>query len=189
MDKKKMYAKQVAISLLFFCLGILVALCMFAKFEENEASSKVNTTEPTYVDFSSEPSESKDTEVCSFVAQLDNAYSSAIDGAMSNIELCEVNMEYAELWLQKTEEYYDYLCSACPEDMQDQILQEKEEWLQYTQVRIGLELNYLEQIYGSGTIVPVILSQFTYTMYREKAIELIDTHSQIQAVNPAHPTG
>lgn len=117
------------------------------------------------------------------VAQLDEEYEAAINEAISNIEICEINQRFTEEWKKIIEEYYTLLLDTNTEALRVHIKKDKEEWPQYAQTRIDLELEYLQQIYGSGSIVPVIQSNFICELHREKSIELIEMYTKLQANN------
>lgn len=113
------------------------------------------------------------------IEHLDEEYEAAINGAISNIELCEINERYTEEWQKIIEEYYDQLQAMEPDTFAVQIEKDREQWTQYVQTRIDLELQYLQEIYGSGTILPVVLSHFICEIHREKAIELIEMYTNL----------
>lgn len=117
------------------------------------------------------------------VARLDKEYEATINAAVSNVELCEINGRYTEEWQKIIEEYYALLQVMEPDTFASQIMKDKEEWPQYTQVRIDLELQYLQEVYGSGTILPVVLSQYICEIHREKAIELIEMYTNLKEIN------
>lgn len=116
------------------------------------------------------------------IAQLDNEYVMAMSAAVSNAERTDVNATYAEKWMNKLEEYYQFLNEVSPENMQILLQQDKEQWLRYSESQIELEHARLDAIYGSGTIVPVLLSEFTYELNREKAVALIEMYEQMCSV-------
>ena len=117
------------------------------------------------------------------IAQLDKEYAMAMSAAVSNAERTDVNTRFSESWMKIIEEYYQLLNEVSPDNMQILLQQDKEQWLLYSQGQIELEHARLDAVYGSGTIVPVLLSEFTYELNREKAVELIEMYIQMNAVN------
>ena len=113
------------------------------------------------------------------IAQLDKEYAMARSDAVSNVERADVNTRFAESWMKLIEEYYQHLYDISPENMQILLEQDKEQWLLYSQGQIELEHARLDAVFGSGTIVPVLLSEFTYELNREKAVALIEMYEQM----------
>lgn len=58
------------------------------------------------------------------------------------------------------------------EDLALTLAVSQEEWNAYVQAEMDMLQRYYEQKYGSGSIVPVVLSEARYNLSREKALEL-----------------
>ena len=157
-------------------LFALLLCCLLLSGCAKPASIPPHTTEP-------EETQQIIPEVNPEIAQLDKEYESAVSAADSNVELSDVNTRFAESWMKKIEEYYQRLYDISPENMQILLEQDMEQWLLYSQRQIELEHACLDEIYGSGTIIPVLISKFTYELNREKAVEIIEMYLQMNAMN------
>lgn len=139
-------------SIVFFSLGLLTYyLCS----EKNEGSIR---------NFEGEHN----------VLSLDEEYSGEMLHANSNVEKCEINSKYASEWKKIIDQYFDRLTAEASEGARAVILSEQIAWEEYAAESINLYQNYLEQIYQGGSIVPVLLSEYEYELYRAKALELCD---------------
>lgn len=123
---------------------------------------------------SRETSTSADSKVCqdTFSFQYDDAYSQEIGQADSNFALCQVNEKYTQMYKSLIASYYEKLCAKAGNGLKQAIAEEQAAWEEYAQANLDMQLEYLEVIYGGGSIVPVLYTEAEYRLYREKALEL-----------------
>ena len=131
------------------------------------------------------------------VFSLDTEYQQDINEAYSNYDKCVINGEYALLWQEKADEYYDTLISyyssdeerfndryISPEDMLENVQSMKGERREYMENQIEFYEAHLTAKYGSGSILPVVLSEYILDMYRAEALEVyqmcLDLHIDVE---------
>ena len=132
------------------------------------------------------------------VFSLDTEYQQDMNEAYSNYDKCVINGEYALLWQEKADEYYDALISyyssdeerfndryISAEDMIENMQSMKTERREYMEKQIEFYEAHLTAKYGSGSILPVILSEYILDMYRAEALEVyqmcLDLHIDVEA--------
>ena len=107
---------------------------------------------------------------------LDLQYEKDIANCKSNSDITSTNSEYAEEWYDLGTSYYSLIMSEnfeqnCSEK-QEIVTNIHNNWAAYATQRIADEKVRLEAIYNGGTIVPVKLSYFKYSLYRAHTLEL-----------------
>ncbi|MBR0466574.1 MAG: hypothetical protein IJJ40_03670 [Clostridia bacterium] len=121
--------------------------------------------------------------------EIDRTYLHKAKRISSNAELTSLNDEYARLYENKITVFFDiisnYYTGIKDEKMAKLIEDLKDNWEQYSTIQ---KENYQKLIiskYGSGSIVPVKLSDYNRKINREKAIELYELCLSLNiAVNP-----
>ncbi len=131
-------------------------------------------------------------------SSLDKEYELSLSKAASNVDKSAVNDEYASLWKEKADEYYDALISyyssdeerfndryISPEDMIENMQSMKTERRSYIEKQIEFYEAHLISKYGSGSILPGALSKYKLDMYRDEALEVyqmcIDLNIDVEA--------
>lgn len=112
--------------------------------------------------------------------ELDDEYKKRVTGSCSNSEEVEINYQFAEAWKMAVDEYYDWILLHAEDELYNEISAEVVRWEEYSQNCLGAYESYLYQIYTTGTIVPVLQSEYTYNLYRDKALELYELYSSLQ---------
>ena len=132
------------------------------------------------------------------VFSLDTEYQQDMNEAYSNYDKSAVNEEYALLWKEKADEYYDALIAyyssdeerfndryISAEDMIENMQSMKDERRAYIENQIEFYEAHLTAKYGSGSALPGDLSKYTLNMYREEALEIyqmcLDLHIDVEA--------
>jgi len=122
------------------------------------------------------PTEASDIQENEFSYALDLQYTNDRNQCISNSDITAVNSEYAEKWYDLGEDYYSLIIS---QEFQWNDSKKKESvsaihdnWKAYATQRIADEKTRLEAIHDGGTIVPIKLSYFKYTLYRTHTLEL-----------------
>lgn len=136
--------------------------------------------------------------------QLDVEYNEKKSVAVSNSALTALNDEYAGLWQKQVEKYYqalfDYYSSTeglyADKDgityypgvkdhasMMEETKASQENWLKYYESSINYYKDFLYSVYGTGSIVPVKLSDYSRILYRAKAIEMCELYSSISSTS------
>lgn len=128
------------------------------------------------------------------ITALDNEYKERLALTKSNAETSNLNEEFAERWQKMSSEYYDLIFEIADkyegytnaskdldfgEDLKQSLYASQNAWETYAQNRIDEERAALIMKYETGSIVPLLLSQFQYTLYRERAIELYNLYMNL----------
>ena len=117
---------------------------------------------------------------------MDAEYEEEKQKCKSNAEITSLNEDFAKKWYDLIEVYYN--CAATPsepihndERLDDWEVKKREDirsihenWKIYAQQRLKNEEDRIFTIYTTGSIVPVVLSQFKYDFYRMHAIEMYE---------------
>lgn len=110
---------------------------------------------------------------------LDTEYEKAFSAAYSNVEKCQVNDDYADKWDEFAEEYYNKLLEIASNDFKSSLIVSQAEWEKYAEISKEMQLKYLQDVYESGSSVPVGNSYYNYTLHRERAIELYEMYTEL----------
>lgn len=102
---------------------------------------------------------------------IDNRYLDSIQTKMSNAEYVQTTVDYANQYKELIDKYYNALLEADNIDAEN-IVHTHTIWERYSEESLVAQKTYLEDIYGSGTIVPKFLVDYQYRLYRTRAIEL-----------------
>ena len=113
---------------------------------------------------------------------LDAQYASSYLEATSNYEKCEVNRQFAEKWRQEAQLYLNKICEIADEDLKQAIIAGQTAWENTYPIRMEENFAYLQYVYGSGSIVPVIHSKYDYDLHRERAIELYEMYNEVKGI-------
>lgn len=128
------------------------------------------------------------------ITALDNEYKERLALTKSNAETSNLNEEFADRWQKMSSEYYDLIFEIADKyegytnaskdldfgkDLKQSLYASQNAWETYAQNRIDEERAALIMEYETGSIVPLLLSQFQYTLYRERAIELYNLYMNL----------
>jgi len=155
MSRRKYVIFFASMAVVLMCLMGVLAYQVWATYEEDTGEDR---------------NYPKSENICS----IDEEYEKKISLASSNIDICNLNYEFMLKWKDEISCYYGNILNSANESLHQSVINEQIVWEQYCQVSIEMQQHYLEQLYGSGTIVPVLLSQYEYELYRERAINLRD---------------
>lgn len=111
--------------------------------------------------------------------ELDVQYNEAIKKAYSNVEEVQVNDGYADKWDEFADEYYNKLLEIANDDFKESLIVSQNEWEKYAEISEKMQLEYLQNIYEYGTIVPVESSYYHCELHRERAVELYEMYEVI----------
>lgn len=107
------------------------------------------------------------------IARIDKEYETELDTAHSNIEVCEVNKKYTDIWKEYMEECYQKCLSATQDDVaQKNLITSQKQWEIYMQNCIIFEDICLKKGFQGGTITPIISTDYKRNIYRQRAVEL-----------------
>jgi hypothetical protein len=186
--------KKIIVLLLVLSLSFSLVSCG----KSNDATQNTENTK-TQTEISTEVPITNDAVVPEEVVfSLDTEYQQDMNEAYSNYDKCVINDEYALLWQEKADEYYDTLISyyssdeerfndryISPEDMLENVQSMKNDRRSYIEKQIEFYEAHLISKYGPGSILPVILSEYILDMYRAEALEVyqmcIDLHIDVDA--------
>lgn len=168
-------------------LLIIISAMIYKDFSRADSGADKETSATT----ESTTDKPKDTDTKS---KLDN-YTAAIEldkelerraaNAQSNVELCEINLEYADKWKAEIDTYYQKLLSIAGPDFQKKLIESQTEWYINAEKHIDERFAYLQEVYQIGTIVPVKVSEYKYHLYRERAIELFQMYDRLNRIKLA----
>lgn len=109
---------------------------------------------------------------------LDLHYNQEISSAESNVEILNINQEYAKLWNEKINIYYKELIEKYSSNGQEEteliIIFEQTKWEKELPNKIEQKKEFLLETYESGSIIPVELSEYEYMEYRYRALNLFN---------------
>lgn len=164
--------------LLLICIGALMCLSLMAtvitgcaghriQFNEGSNSSDIESSET----MSDEILNSFDTEY-SKIYPLDLAYKKAVTAAYSNVEREEIVHTYQAKWKKCMNTYYSLLIVKADETEKKLLEAIQAQWEGNMKNKVENEIKLLQHAYESGTIVPVLATEYEYSLYRHRAIEL-----------------
>ena len=107
---------------------------------------------------------------------LDIEYQNKMQDSKSNVEITAINDEFSEKWKSKIEFYYiqivNYYTSSFNQEMHDLFKENHINWSSYAEQQYNYYETVMCDVYTTGSIVPVKLSNYKRTVYRNRAIEL-----------------
>ena len=189
-----MKRRFLLVSLVILLLCILGACSL-----EQEPTAELNITTNSNANVTTPLTSDNNVDFEQTVYSLDEKYQHDINEAYSNYDKCVINGEYALLWQEKADEYYDVLISyyssdeerfndryISPEDMLENVQSMKNDRRSYIEKQIEFYEAHLISKHGPGSILPVILSEYILDMYRAEALEVyqmcIDLHIDVDAL-------
>lgn len=113
------------------------------------------------------------------ISLLDAEHQRRRGEAVSNVEREEIDQEYIQRYQAIIDDCYDRLLSLAGEEMQSALIQERIAWESYSPIRLDMQLKYYQEIYESGSIVPVLCSGFEYDLYHQRAISFQKMYDEI----------
>ena len=173
--------RKIISLLLILSLSFTFASCA----NSGDATQNTENTK-TQTEVSTEAPIANDNVVPEEVAfSLDTEYQQDMNEAYSNYDKSVVNEEYALLWKEKADEYYDALIAyyssdeerfndryISAEDMIENMQSMKDERRAYIENQIEFYEAHLTAKYGSGSALPGDLSKYRLEMYRAEALEV-----------------
>lgn len=99
--------------------------------------------------------------------------------AVSNVEREEIDQEYIQRYQAIIDDCYDRLLSLAGEEMRAALIQERTAWESYAPTRLDMQLKYYQEIYTSGSIVPVLHSGFEYDLYHQRALSFQKMYDEV----------
>lgn len=118
-------------------------------------------------------------DICNFSTQpiysLDTDYDNAFNNAESNIEKVNINTHFCDLWIGNANFYYNKILMYFEDNnsnLYQETLQDQLTWEHYYTQQKKHYNNLLISVYGSGTILPLKLSDFEYEQNRHRALIL-----------------
>ena len=133
------------------------------------------------VDTSTTDQTTKNDTIITSEYNLDKEHSKELENTTSNAEITDINEKYAEKWKSTGDGYYTLILSdysnstKTKEQLQeslDRVTLIHDNMLEYIDERLEIELKRLQDVYQSGSIVPVEMSNYEYKMYRDYALEM-----------------
>lgn len=113
--------------------------------------------------------------------ELDEECKRRLSNAQSNLEITEINSEFADKWKEEIDKNYQNLLTVSWKFLNEKAVASQAEWYIYAEKRIDEEREYLLQQYTTGTIVSVKMSEFEYDLYRERALELFEMYYELKS--------
>lgn len=106
------------------------------------------------------------------ISQVDKAYASEMASAYSNVEKCDTNQKFIEKWDAFAKTYYNKTMEKADEELREKSIEAEKNWESYVNKRLVLEEAILLKRFASGSIVPVLLSDFECELHRVHAIDM-----------------
>lgn len=113
--------------------------------------------------------------------ELEEECKRRLSNAQSNLEITEINSEFADKWKEEIDKNYQNLLTVSWKFLNEKAVASQAEWYIYAEKRIDEEREYLLQQYTTGTIVSVKMSEFEYDLYRERALELFEMYYELKS--------
>ncbi len=113
--------------------------------------------------------------------ELDEECKRILSNSQSNLEITEINSEFADKWKEEIDKNYQNLLTVSWKFLNEKAVASQAEWYIYAEKRIDEEREYLLQQYTTGTIVSVKMSEFEYDLYRERALELFEMYYELKS--------
>lgn len=114
---------------------------------------------------------------------LDTEYIKALkNSGGSNVEFCNITVEYADKWEEEMKKYYNILYNGLNNEGKELLKSSQRDWGKFINSQEKLDQNIVTR-FGSGTIVPLILSENRITKFRSRAVELFIRCQQMGLVS------
>lgn len=181
LKKKRLIAVLAIISILLVVIFVIIFHNLSQRNKNNEPAPQAQQEEiiktPNDSGVKAAPSGYE------AAVMLDSEYKEKISAAKSDIEITETNEEFAEKWKSEINTNYEKLSAVASDGFKEKLTESQAEWNIYAEKRTAEHFEYLLEEYESGTIVPVIQSEFEYRLYRERAIELFEMYSKLNSLS------
>ena len=163
---KNLIKSKCFFAILSFCIISLFLFFVCGKFSSKETTENIGLKGGMKYHTNVIPQD---------LLSIDEKYYKEKKQATSNAELTNLNEKYSNIWKEKIDFYYEKIkCSFSYEEIhaKNEVDSLKESWNEYYKNEITSTNKVLASIYGSGSIVPVVLSEYDMLLCRNKAIEL-----------------
>lgn len=147
--------------------------------KETSNTTESTTDKPTDTDTKSE------LDNYTAAIELDKELERRAANAQSNVELCQINLEFKDKWKEEIDTYYQKLLSIAGPDFQQKLIESQTEWYINAEKHIDERFAYFKEVYQTGTIVPIAQSYFECNLYRERAIELFQMYDELNRIKLA----
>lgn len=158
--------KTIILFLVLFILFLMIFFITKTLLKTNSNNPEFNTTITN--DFSTTDNADK------FL--IDYNYEERKKSVKSNAELTSLNEEFANIWREKSDFYYqeiyDYFVLQDDTAMINKTQLMKEEWDTYYICQMDYYEEFMISTYNSGSIVPIKMSSYSLLLNRNKAVEL-----------------
>ena len=163
-------AKQV-----FIYISLAFVLCTLAFLSGMQVQHPKPSTQPETTNVLQETTfDQKE-----YYAEIDSEYAQQLLNAESNLEVCKIHNRFSVLWKDEIDIINDRINAIASESLQQALFKEQQEWNSAVSTKIDCRLQFFQQIYGSGSIVPVLIAEYECQLYRERAINLNKMYDQI----------
>lgn len=183
--------KDKKYNLLLACIAVVLCIssfflgyvCNTKSRNVTQASTNTEQASPisqqTPTNEQQEPTSSQSKE---YGYSIDSLLDDKLASAISNIEKSEAYRQVAELWKKEVDLNYQKLLLIANEPLQQALSAEHKAWEDTLLVKKELNLRYLQQIYMSGSIVPVLQAKYEYALYRERAVVLYEMYERVHSI-------
>ena len=108
---------------------------------------------------------------------LDEEYTQQIAKAVSNLEICEINEEFAERYEEIISSYEMQILHISNETLKLELQKEQTAWKEYVPIYLDMRFSHYEQLYQGGSMVPVAYSKAKCELYRQRALFLYEIYT------------
>ena len=114
--------------------------------------------------------------------RLDAEYQEQLDNAVSNAEISNIKHNFAELWLEKVDEYYSLIIeyydtydNSPPQyvdylKVKEDTIKMQQQWSEYYEAHEKYYMDFLTTIYGAGSTKGIAAANYSYMLARSKAL-------------------
>lgn len=170
----KLSKSDIVLSIIIAMLLIIISAFVYKDFshrgsdngKESLTVSDTESNKPTGIETKSQLQKYK------AAIELDEEYNRRMANAQSNVEITQINSEFADKWKAEIDKNYQNLLSVSWKYLREKLTASQAEWYIYAEKRLDEQYEYLFQKYTTGTALPLNMSKFQYDLYRERAIEL-----------------
>lgn len=183
------------IALLLCCVILATSLFACKKDAEKETNNNLDVESDFSTSSMSDDAVEDQVEesLCEkLIREIDGTYieEQKATGSISTVEMVELSDKYTEKWKQVADEYYEKIMEYdgilqlnenyySSDDLHTFVSNMKTNWEEYNQEQCTNYMKTLETIYGAGTIVGPIYSDYVYEMQKEWALQLVGIYQQL----------
>lgn len=165
-------------------LLIIISAMIYKDFSHTNSSEdkESSTTTESAIDKPTDTDIPSELRNYTLAVELDKEHERRLLNAQSNVEITEINSEFADKWKAEIDTNYQKLLAIADPSFKEKLIASQTEWYICAEKHIEERFAYLLEVYQSGTIVPIKVSEYKYNLYRERAIELFEMYDEFNGI-------